>query len=195
MRKSSKSWIILAPLGLALLVGGCDSDRATADGITGTSSHEGGERGAVFTQVDRLANPLVSEALIVKALHEEYNHGMPSTDVARWTDELNRFVTEVAGRDPAVANTLSSVLLPDMLLVFPKRDPSTAGWLSWALAPGVGYGGRMLSGDDVVDKALMAVFGPLLSEENVTPGLTTDNVPRNDKMPSGTFPYLAEPHR
>ena len=66
----------------------------------------------------------------------------------------------VAGRSAEYANTLGSVLLPDMLIVQTDKDPATAGWLTWLpLAPFAnGYGGRKL-GDDVVDLALLAVFG------------------------------------
>ncbi len=47
-----------------------------------------------------------------------------------------------------------------MLIVQTDKDPATAGWLTWLpLAPFAnGYGGRKL-GDDVVDLALLAVFG------------------------------------
>ena len=85
---------------------------------------------------------------------------------------------------------VSSVLIPDMLLVFPNRNPSTSGWLGWALANG--WGGRNLS-DDVVDAGLAAVFGSLLNASNTSPGLSTDNVGANDKAFSTTFPYLAAP--
>jgi hypothetical protein len=87
-----------------------------------------------------------------------------------------------------VANTLASVLLPDMLIVQTDKPPTTAGWLTWALANG--YGGRKLT-DDVVDAGLSATFGSLLSPNNVSPGLTTDNVSQNDKPFMTTFPYLA----
>ncbi len=51
----------------------------------------------------------------------------------------------------------------------------------------------MPSTDDVVDAGLMAIFGALLNPNNVSPGLTTDNVGANDKPFSATFPYLPKP--
>src|SRR6185295_14002370 len=93
----------------------------------------------------------------------------------------------VAGRNDNVANTLAAVLLPDMLIVQTNKNTSTAGWLSWALADG--WGGRKLS-DDVVDAGLAAIFGSLLDPNNVSPGLTTDNV-GSDSQFLATFPYLA----
>jgi hypothetical protein len=89
-----------------------------------------------------------------------------------------------------VANTLAAVLLPDMLIVQADKATATAGWLSWALANG--YGGRKLT-DDVLDAAASAVFGSLLDPNNVSVGLTTDNV-ANDSQFQATFPYLAVPN-
>jgi hypothetical protein len=77
-----------------------------------------------------------------------------------------------------------------MLVVQTDKDPATAGWLSWALANG--WGGRKLT-DDVVDAGLQAIFGPLLSPVNVSPGLASDNVNANDKPFLTTFPYYAPP--
>jgi hypothetical protein len=145
----------------------------------------------IYNQIERLGNPLVSEVMLAKRNHGFHNGGRPSTDVANHAAELRSFVRTVAGREEAVANTLASVLLPDMLIVQTDRAGSTAGWLSWALANG--YGGRRLS-DDVVDAGLMAIFGPLLSPNNVSPGLSTDNVGANDRAFGTAFPYLAAPH-
>jgi len=176
-----------ALLGLALAIAACDLND---DGLTDPSLAESRAlQNKVFSQRERLANPLVSEVTVVKARHALYNYGVPSTDVAQFRADVEAFVTGVAGRDPAVATTISSVLLPDMLLVYPKRATSSVGWLSWAFG---GYGGRALS-DDVVDIGLMAIFGGLLGIdlEHVTPGLSTDNVDANDAAFLASFPYLA----
>ena len=79
----------------------------------------------------------------------------------------------------------------DIKIVQTDKAQNTAGWLTWALANG--YGGRKLT-DDVVDAGLSAIFGSLLSPNNVSPGLTTDNVNQNDKPFSDHFPYLAVPN-
>jgi hypothetical protein len=172
---------MLAVLGaLALMSAAACSDD--------TNDITGAPRDRVFVQVERLGNPLVSEVFLAKRNHGFHNAGKPSTDVANHATELEAFVTTVAGRDQSVANTLASVLLPDMLIVQTDRATNTAGWLSWAVANG--YGGRKLT-DDVVDAGLAAVFGSLLSPNNVSPGLTTDNVSQNDKPFLATFPYLA----
>jgi hypothetical protein len=145
----------------------------------------------VYRQLERLANPLVSEVTVVKARHQLYNVGQPRNDVATFTGDVTTFITGTAGRDAAYASTIAGALLPDMLLVYPKRDGKPVFWLSWVFG---GYGGRGLQ-DDVVDIGLGAIFGSLLGNtNNVTPGLSTDNVPMNDKAFRSTFPYLATAH-
>ena len=171
-----------AALTLGLITAACD---ATRDDFTA-----GPDLNRSFAQVERLGNPLVSEVTLAKRNHAFHNTTAPSTDAANFAAELEGFVTGVAGRPAGLATTLSSVLLPDMLIVQTDKAGSTAGWLTWALANG--YGGRKLT-DDVVDAGLMAIFGPLLDPTNVSPGLTTDNVSANDKPLNAAFPYLAEP--
>lgn len=182
MRTFLRAPVACALAGLALLTACDNNDDNTAVGPSGTR---------VFNQVERLGNPLVSEVFLAKRNHAFHNVGKPSTDVANHAAELKNFVASVAGRDATVQNTLASVLLPDMLIIQTDKAPSTAGWLSWALANG--YGGRKLT-DDVVDAGLAAIFGNLLSPNNVSPGLTTDNVSQNDKAFSTSFPYLASPN-
>lgn len=184
-----QKYLTLSILGLALgaaMVGCGDDDDA--------SPGSGTDPNRVYQQVERLGNPLVSEVFFPKRDHGFHNSTTPSTDVANFKALLEGFVSgpnSVAGRPAAVATTLSSVLLPDMLIVDTSKSQATAGWLSWALASG--YGGRRLE-DDVVDAGLAAVFGTLLSPDNVSPGLTTDNVSANDAAFGTTFPYLAQPH-
>ena len=108
----------------------------------------------------------------------------------------------MAGRSAEYANTLGSVLLPDMLIVQTDKDPATAGWLTWLpLAPFAnGYGGRKL-GDDVVDLALLAVFGdPFGADPDGAAGkeaLTTDNVgtgfPGSVRLPLRRSAQLSRP--
>ena len=176
MMKRSKVALLLA----LVVLGACDSD---GDGDLGP------EPGRVFNQVERLGNPLVSEVTFAKRDHGFHNTTGPQTDLSNgFRAKVEGFVTGVAGREASLATTLSSVLIPDMLIVQTDKPGNTAGWLTWALANG--YGGRKLA-DDVVDAGLMAIFGPLLNPRNVSPGLSTDNVNANDKPFTNTFPYLA----
>lgn len=174
----------IALLAIAATVTACGTDDDDDTGL-------GPDPTRVFNQIDRLGNPLVSEVFLAKRNHGFHNSGAPSTDVANHSSELKSFVATVAGRNTTVQNTLAQVLLPDMLIIQTDKAPASAGWLTWALANG--YGGRKLS-DDVVDAGLAATFGSLLSPENVSPQLATDNVNQNDKAFLTTFPYLATPH-
>ena len=172
---------LLPVAAIAIFATACSDD----DDITGpTNDRE-------FVQIERLGNPLVNEVFFLKRDHGLHNTSIPSTDVANgFKTKIETFIRDVAGRNTTVQTTVSSVLVPDMLLVYPNRTPSTSGWLGWALANG--WGGRNLA-DDVVDAGLAAVFGSLLNGSNTSPGLASDNVSANDKTFSTTFPYLAAP--
>jgi hypothetical protein len=176
-----------------VLLGACQTDSVSTAPL---ALQAGARRNASadnrsYTQIDRLANPLVSEVTVVKHRHQLYNYGQPNTDVASFTGDVTGFITGVAGRDQAYASAVAGALLPDMLITYPKRDGTPVFWLSWVFG---GYGGRSLT-DDVVDIGLGAIFGNLLgNNNNVSPGLTTDNVGANDVAFGASFPYLAKAH-
>lgn len=212
MWKLNRAGAALAFFAVTAFSAACDQDETRSivevtppDTVTivQTDTVRIGNNNLVFNQIERLGNPLVSEALLEKRLHSFHNTITPANDTTFFRDDIIGFVVNVAGRDSVTARTIASVLLPDMLLVFPNRaagvtaanvdDASNVGWLTWALAPGEGYGGRKLDNDDAVDKALGAVFGSILSNENVSPGLATDNVPDTQSDPN-TFPYVAAPN-
>jgi hypothetical protein len=191
---SRRRGALIATFALTVLAA-CNDTAADERGLITATRPVASRDNSVFTQRERLGNPLVSEVMIIKAHHHAHNTGIPSTDVAEFTDDLTGFVTGVAGRDPAYANAIAGALLPDMLVTYPRRDnvnPATpVFWLSWVFG---GYGGRSLR-DDVVDIGLGALFGSLLGNTaNVSPGLTTDNVNSNDVAFGSTFPYLAAAH-
>lgn len=169
-------WAVLA---LALAATACDEN-----------DNMGPVTARTYNQVQRLGNPLVSEVFLAKRSHPVHGSLGPAQDTLIRA-ELKAFVANVAGRNATVQNTLAAVLLPDELIVQTDKDPSTAGWLSWALANG--WGGRKLT-DDVVDAGLDAIFGPLLDPNNTSPGLESDHVAANDVAFSNTFPYLAAAH-
>lgn len=193
----------LAALALALAVIGCsDGGSEPSRDIVGPSFSRQGDDGdddsddggRIYRQVEFLGNPLVSEVTIVKANHGAYNKTQPY-NTATFRPQTEAFVSSF-GRPAALATLLGSVLYPDMLIVDASKDPSTAGWLSWALANG--WGGRKLT-DDVVDLGLTAIFSSFLNPTGAVCApfqlpLCTDNVNGNDKAFLSTFPYLATPH-
>jgi hypothetical protein len=175
---------------MSLAAAGCNDDAATGPATS-----------RMYNQVQRLGNPLVSEVLLAKRSHPTHGSIGPQDDAAVVGPEILSFITgpgSVAARSADYANTLGSVLLPDMLVVQTDKDPSTAGWLNWVGLPPLanGWGGRKLQ-DDVVDLALLAVFGdPFGADPQGAQGkeaLTTDNV-AFDSPVTGTFPYLAAPN-
>jgi hypothetical protein len=181
----TRKWAPL--LAAALLAAACGDDTPLAPNDDDFAT-------AVYDQVEFLGNPLVSEVTIAKANHDTYNRTQPY-NTTTFKPQTAQFVTGVAGRPQALADALGGVLYPDMLVVDTSKNPSTAGWLSWALANG--YGGRKLA-DDVVDVGLTAIFSTLLNPTGAacapfTLPLCTDNVGANDKPFSTTFPYLANP--
>ena len=147
-----------------------------------------------YDQVQRLGNPLVSEVFLLKKDHPYHATIGPSDDVAAFTTELKGFVAQFRPNATVAQNTLAAVLLPDMLIIQTDKDPTTAGWLSWALANG--WGGRKLS-DDVVDIGLSGIFSSLLDPVQAVCApfqlpLCTDNVPSHATF-AATFPYLGAP--
>src|SRR4051794_26452611 len=154
-----------------------------------------------YDQIQRLGNPPISEGLLSKASHPKHGTTGPDTDPTTIGPEILSFITgpgSVAGRSESYANTLGSVLLPDVLVVQTDKDPATAGWLTWLpLAPfSGGWGGRKLP-DDVTDLALLALFGdPFGADPAGAEGkeaLTTDHV-AFDSQVLPTFPYVGNPN-
>lgn len=183
--RDARRRVVVASLLLVPVLSACSDDN---DGMSATGP---ATTTRVYTQVERLGNPLVSEVFFLKRDHPLHNVTAPATDVANGFGDKIRAFTNGFNRGPTIANTLATVLVPDMLLVFPNRPANTAGWLSWALANG--YGGRRLT-DDVVDAGLTAIFGNLLDRQaTVLPGLTSDNVSMTTRSFSSAFPYLETP--
>jgi hypothetical protein len=198
----------IAVLAVAALVGACDDEdtRTITDVVTVTvrDTIRIGNTTTTFDQIEYLANPLVSEVFVEKREHPHYNNIIPSESRAEFRDDLVSFMTTVAGRDAAYAGAVADALLPDMLVVRMDRaagvtsanvaTSATVGWLTHALDPANGYGGRKLDGDDAVDKGLSVIFGNALGNNaNNSPGLVTDNVP-DTKADLTTFPYVAAPN-
>ena len=195
LRTSLHRAVVALVVATSVATTGCSDEQADGNNSITAVGANASRANRTYTQRERLGNPLVSEVMIRKAQHHAHNTGIPSTDAAEFTDDLTGFVTGVAGRDAGYASAIAGALLPDMLVTYPRRDNVNPGtqvfWLSWVFG---GYGGRGLT-DDVVDIGLAAIFGSLLGNtNNVTPGLTTDNVGANDVAFQGTFPYLAAGH-
>src|SRR5688500_7741748 len=134
----------------ALATGACGEDtRTITDVVTDTVTLTVrdtiliGNTLVVFDQIERLANPLVSEVTIDKREHPHYNTSVPSEDVAQFRPQIARFITTVAGREPAYAAAVAAALTPDMLVVRTDKVGGgplgpNVGWLSYVLDPANG---------------------------------------------------------
>jgi hypothetical protein len=199
MWKAISTGLLLAAVAVST---GCEDGDGGVDIVTRTDTIRIGNTTSTFAQLERLGNPLVSEVFVEKREHGHYNVDIPSEDNANFRDDIIGFMTGVAGRDAAYAGAVASALVGggDMLVVRLDKVGGGAaganvGWLTYVLDPANGYGGRKLSGDDVVDKGLAVIFGNVLGNNaNVNPGLVTDNVDANDRTHTTTFPYLAGPN-
>lgn len=122
-------------------------------------------------QVDRVGRPAINTALIPAGQKDAFNQGQPVDDPADFAAAVNATLVSLLGGDQATANSLTGVLLPDILTF---DTSSSAGFLN----------GRNLT-DDVID----AVLG-LVSNG----AITTDMVDANDTAFASLFPYLAAPN-
>jgi hypothetical protein len=183
--------ISMTVLVAVTLTSGCSDD--------GSDDNTGPSQTRAYNQVQRLGNPLVSEVLLAKRSHPTHGTTGPSDDASLIAAEALAFITgpgSVANRDAGYAAVLGGALIPDMLIVQTDKDPANSGWLTWLpLAPFTnGYGGRKLD-DDVVDLALLALFGDPFGADptHTSPSLTTDNV-GNDSQFLTSFPYVGAPN-
>jgi hypothetical protein len=165
-----------------------------------------------YTQLDRLARPVVNEALAtVTARRHEHNDKDNPTDDA---DPKNGLITDIdsflgfpAGRSAAIRNVIKSILVPDVM-VADLSQSDAASYLGYevtnALSGGTksSFGGRALS-DDVVDISLGIIFGNTVPALGLAPddgaelpAFTTDNVGYDPaaKKTLPNFPYVGTPH-
>lgn len=211
MLKIRQAGAVLATLAVTVLSTACDEENTRTlvevqtDTVTlvQTDTVTVGNQALEFNQIERLGRPITVEGLLDKGQHTLSNTTSPVNDSIFFFEPIVEFVVNKAGRPRELGEQIASILLPDMILFFPNRAASNAapplarenekvGFLTWALFPGEGVGGRKLDNDDVVDKALGAVFGSVLSNVDVKPGLATDNVPES-QTDLNEFPYVAPP--
>jgi hypothetical protein len=163
----------------------------------------GVKSGTMYVQQDRLANPVVNEVFATYAndRHKVNNLAQPSEDKNNLANDIQGFMTNVAGRSQATTDVVKAVFLRDTMVVDLSSNATTAAYLGVQTggATGSTFGGRAL-GDDVVDISLGVVFGNTVSalglapdDGNEIPTLTSDNVDASGKHFSNSFPYLGSP--
>lgn len=156
-----------------------------------------------FTQVERFARPAVKEVLTTFESHDAINRDIPRNGDRTFKSMIYSFTTQVAGRSPAIANVLATVLTPYVMEAdLSQRGPAaylgveTGGATSPVHSK---FGGRALK-DDIIDISLHAIFGntvPALhlapDDHHESPCLETDNVGPGQHQFFNTFPYLGNP--
>jgi len=189
---------------LAVAVAGCGG----GNGGLNNGGNNGGNNGAPsttqnFTQIDRLARPVVNEVLATFAggRHLFNDTDNPTEDRGQLDADIQNFMTGTAGRSQATTDAVKSVLVPDVMVVDLSVNSTTAAYLGSETggATGSTFGGRALK-DDVVDTSLGVIFGNTISALKLAPDdgkeiptLTSDNVGAGAKNYSSTFPYLGSP--
>jgi hypothetical protein len=166
----------------------------------------------VYHQLDRLARPVVNEALATVTLrrHEHNDKDNPTDDgdpTAGLITDIDSFLRFPAGRSQAIRNVIESVLVPDVMIA-DLSQADHASYLGYevtqALSGGArsSFGGRALS-DDVVDISLGIIFGNTVPALGLAPddgaelpSFTTDNVGYDPgaKRTLNVFPYVGTPH-
>lgn len=203
--KSTFSLIALSSLGAVVLSGcaGTTTGGPVTLGEISVWTTTNVKTGAVYAQQDRLANPVVNEvfATFANDRHKINNLASPDQDAANLANDIQGFMTGVAGRSQAITDVVKSVFSKDMMVVNLGSTAANAAYLGVQTggATGSTFGGRALT-DDVVDVSLGVVFGntvPALGlapdDGNEIPTLTTDNVGPGGKHFTNTFPYLGSP--
>ena len=126
MRRSLATRLFTAALILPLFAACSENNNGTT--MTGPD----GTTVRVYSQVERLGNPLVSEVFFAKRDHGLHNTTAPATDISNGFRTKIKSFTDAFNRGNTIGTTLGAVLVPDMLMVYPNRAATTSGWLSWA---------------------------------------------------------------
>lgn len=160
------------------------------------------ESGGTYVQRDRLANPVINEvfATVANNRHKVNDETAPTGDPSELANDVQTFMTTVAGRSQAITDVVKAVVIPDtMKFDLGKSGPATYLGVETNGATGGRFGGRALT-DDVVDTSLGIVFGTTISALGLAPAdgkeiptLTSDNVGAGGKHFTSTFPYVGAP--
>ncbi len=161
-----------------------------------------GPPGFRYRQQERLARPIVNEALatVSNNRHSINNMINPTEDAMELENDIESFLTFPAGRSPEIRSVIRSVLIPDVMVAdLSSDDDASYLGVETGGATGGTFGGRDLR-DDVVDISLGIVFGTTVSDLGLAaddgaaiPALATDNVGDETKDFIETFPYLGDP--
>ena len=199
-----KRFLIAIASAAALALTACNGS-----GTTPPTSHNPIGTGAL-PQLDRLNRPAVNEVFATFAEHQANNADTPNNDATTLKPEIFTFMTKTAGRSTAIANVVSTVLIPDVQIA----DMSGTSLSCIGTAPGTcnnylgietggktqapaglkPFGGRALT-DDVVTISLGVIFGNTIPALGLAPDDGNEQDGRPDpRFPSGHRPDLTSDH-
>ena len=165
----------------------CIITTSCSDDEEPTGSNEPDFSGS-YVQTDQMGRPAINTVFVSEGMKDAFNTTTPSDMGASFASAFEArllalnpgYTMNALGLD---ASTFTSVLATDVLSV------STTGTTTFFDGTNV-LTGRTLA-DDVIDVELILIFGGADGSSN--PGLTSDNVDKNDKPFLNSFPYLATP--
>jgi hypothetical protein len=187
--------LVSAPLALSACGGGTTTPAVSSNPLGN----------GPYLQLDRLNRPAVNEVFATFAEHQANNSDTPNNDATNLKPEISTFMTTVAGRSAAIANVVSSVLVPDVQIADMSgtslscigTTPGTCnnylgietGGATQLPAGSKPFGGRALT-DDIVSASLGVIFG------NTIPalGLAPDDGKEQDGRADATFPSGNRPN-
>jgi len=156
----------------------------------------------VYQQIELHARPAEKELFEIFNNHAISNVSNPYNDPTM-KNSISTFMSQVAGRSPAINNVLTTVLYPNELFAdVSKSGPAAYLGVETGGATGGKFGGRGLT-DDVITTSLGAVFGNTVPALGLAPNdgkanncLSTDHVVSGmgGRQTQSTFPFLASPH-
>lgn len=192
-------------LGLVLLAS--TLALAACNGSSGNTPSNGGNNnnGALgnppYKQLDRLNRPAVNEVFATFANHDANNRDTPNDDVTNLKPEIISFMENTAGRSPAIAGFVGTVLTPDVQIADLSgtsqscigTTPGTCnnylgvetGGATQAPAGLKPFGGRALT-DDIVSISLGVIFGGTVPALGGAPEDNAEQDGRTDT--SGNYP-------
>ncbi len=167
-------------LCLVVLLTSCDKEEEMEDPKIDFSG--------TYNQVDQTGRPGINTVFVPSNKKDDYNTTIPSDQNSKYKSVFENtllalnggYTTNALGQD---AQTFTGLLATDVLGV------SLTGKTTFFDGVNV-LTGRALE-DDVIDVELLLIFGGPDGTGN--PGLTSDNVSKNDKNFLSSFPYLATP--
>ena len=123
---------------------------------------------------DRMGKPALNTVFISSTDKDAYNNTKPADDLATWGDRFSAVLMAFGGYDQATADTITGLLLPDVLTLDTSSGSGFVGSLN----------GRQLA-EDVIDFELTVVTNG---------GIPSDCIGANDATFMASFPYMADPH-